>query len=412
VSAIEDLQLALAAKVKVRPFLRRKGGQIEDVAGYLREGLPGIPGGPSPTIRRTPPRPTFSPDEQKMEAYRSKGWSPIGKTRMTKSNQNGSVEVSKVGEKWAVKSESGGPMHSHGEYDSIETAVERAERLLKSRLRVKLLGGLSAEPGPALVHLARRFVGPYKRLSPEGNIVDVEAYWAKLPVELRRAFLEAMHAPATPGKQSSDRPETRPLKDLPPGLRAVYDAVQQQVGARKAAALREKVGDTGRKPGYLSSPLTTKVPSYRPGERVNITDFDGSVRSGTVTADSGYGSYVVNMDGETDVQQVDETAMSPESVDSPDPGRTVGFDDADASWTSQAQSLTYDEAEQRFRTGQWSAPQWEAFQHLWATGAFRYSTVGQPVTRYEDLPMDVKRYVNLVRQAVADEEFARDSLRP
>ena len=65
-----------------------------------------------------------------------------------------------------------------------------------------------------------------------------------------------------------------------------------------------------------------------------------------------------------------------------------------------------------FATGQWSAGQWEAFQYLWATSTTRYSSLGQPVIPYDQLPDDVKGYVDLVRRFIEDEQFARDSQRP
>lgn len=106
-----------------------------------------------------------------------------------------------------------------------------------------------------IVRLAQTRVMRHLRATEEG-IEDVESHWRGLPAIDRQAFLDQMHAPARPELQAPDRfgtPDTRPLRDLPPGLQAVYKAVQQNVGERKYAALRAKVGGDTRAPGYMAS---------------------------------------------------------------------------------------------------------------------------------------------------------------
>jgi hypothetical protein len=103
------------------------------------------------------------------------------------------------------------------------------------------------------VRLAKAFVGRHQRVTAEGNIVDVESYWRQLPPSVRKTFRESMHAPTVQGGQSHpfDAPDARPLRDLAPGERAAYEAVQQRVGERKLATLEAKVGTDTRSAGYL-----------------------------------------------------------------------------------------------------------------------------------------------------------------
>jgi hypothetical protein len=114
--------------------------------------------------------------------------------------------------------------------------------------------------GEAIDHLkvlfAKAFVQRHKRVTAEGDIVDVEAYWRQLPPSVRKTFKESMHAPTVQGGESHpfDAPDIRPLKDLAPGERAAFEAVQLQVGQRKAEALKAKVGDQDkRSAGYLKA---------------------------------------------------------------------------------------------------------------------------------------------------------------
>lgn len=88
----------------------------------------------------------------------------------------------------------------------------------------------------------------------------------------------------------------------------------------------------------------------------------------------------------------------------PDPNPPPPLDEPgarDADWAVRAQQVDYDTAEMLHNTGQWSSDQFEAYQHLWATSAFRYSSVAQPVVPYEDLPEGVRRYVDMVKPPTA-----------
>jgi hypothetical protein len=103
------------------------------------------------------------------------------------------------------------------------------------------------------VLFARTLVARHQRVTAEGTIEDVEAHWRQLPASVRKTFKESMHAPTVQGGESHpfDAPDTRPLKDLAPGERAAFEAVQVQVGQRKAEALKAKVGADTRSAGYL-----------------------------------------------------------------------------------------------------------------------------------------------------------------
>jgi hypothetical protein len=125
------------------------------------------------------------------------------------------------------------------------------------------------------VLFARTFVVRHPRLTEYG-VEDVESHWRELPPQTRQAFLDAMHAPTAPELQG-DRPETRRLRDLPPGLQAVYEAVQRDVGARKAELLRAKVEPGRRSPGYLH-----QMVSFEEGGQ---PDLEAELRSQTTGLD-------------------------------------------------------------------------------------------------------------------------------
>lgn len=160
----------------------------------------------------------------------------------------------------------------------IVSAIEDLQDALVARLKARMQGVLSSPDG-AVVQLARTFVARHLRPTEYG-IEDVEAHWRELPPPTRQAFLDAMHAPARPELQTPDRPEARALKDLPPGLQAVYEAVQQDVGARKYAALQAKVEAGGgnpyeRKAGYLKGRESRPLANfYNPDEKTAPEEYD------------------------------------------------------------------------------------------------------------------------------------------
>lgn len=67
----------------------------------------------------------------------------------------------------------------------------------------------------------------------------------------------------------------------------------------------------------------------------------------------------------------------------------VPFNRDDCHWTADAISATYTQAENRFWSGMWTYPQWEAFQRLHTLTAHRYTDTASS---------DVARYVALVTE--------------
>jgi hypothetical protein len=192
--------------------------------------------------------------------------------------------------------------------------------------------------GEAIDHLkvlfAKAFIPRHKSVSATGKIEDVEAHWRDLPPSVRKTFKESMHAPTVQGGQSHpfDTPDARPLKDLSPGERAVYEAVQQNVGKRKAEALKAKVGEDTRSAGYLReqgrrvdaqgrwktrvrNPVTQETPHFRsegpakvptwlkPGKRVQTPDGPGTVGEPVGT---NLQEFFVEVDGIEDEYSVED----------------------------------------------------------------------------------------------------------
>jgi hypothetical protein len=137
--------------------------------------------------------------------------------------------------------------------------------------------------GESLAKLAARvFVPRHKRVTHEGDIVDVEAYWRDMTPGQRAAVKDQMHAPGTAEPNAAfDQPDARPLEALAPGERAVLEAVQSRTATEKLQALVTKERGKERKPGYLKGRMAS------PGGRsLTVGDIDIALND---PRHSGYG---------------------------------------------------------------------------------------------------------------------------